>query len=137
MTTSNAHARTETRAGKGSMRRSYRPAARRGWKQSWLQFPGILILACLCVALLGGCGSSSSGLMVEVNPNNTQTVDEGQPLLFTASVSDNNTKGVTWTLTGTGCAGSGCGILTAITTTSVTYIAPSGRTSQLSVSLEA
>jgi Putative Ig domain len=75
--------------------------------------------------------------MVQVNPNTTQMVDEGQPLFFTASVSDNNTRGVTWTLTGSGCAGTGCGVLSAVTPTSVTYTAPTGRTSQLSVSLEA
>ena len=119
------------------MKRSRRFAANRGSHQSWLYFPGILVLGALCMAFIAGCGSSASGLMVQVNPNTTQMVDEGQPLFFTASVSDNNTRGVTWTLTGSGCAGTGCGVLSAVTTTSVTYTAPTGRTSQLSVSLEA
>ena len=51
---------------------------------------------------------------------------------------DTNNKGVAWQpLTGTGCAGTGCGTLTNVTTSLVTYTAPTGLTSGLSVSLEA
>jgi len=101
------------------------------------QLPVFLVFASLCVTLVAGCGGHGPALTIEINPNNTQMVDEGQPLLFTASVSDNNTRGVTWTLTGSGCAGTGCGVLSNATITSVTYTAPTGRTTQLSVTLTA
>jgi hypothetical protein len=137
MTTSNGYARTGIRAGKISVRRSNKAAASRGFRENRWQFTAFLLPAFLCVLLIAGCGSSGSSLMLQVNPNTTQMVDEGQQLFFTASVSDNNTRGVTWTLTGSGCAGTGCGTLSNVTTTSVTYTAPTGRTSTLSVSLEA
>src|SRR5438034_6725669 len=37
---------------------------------------------------------------------------------------DAQDKGVTWSLSGTGCSGNACGTLTNVTTTSVTYNAP-------------
>ncbi|MGA8220532.1 MAG: Ig domain-containing protein [Candidatus Acidiferrales bacterium] len=117
--------------------RSNKGGAGRGSNRCRRQFPAILLPVLLCVVVIAGCGSSASTLMVQVNPNTTQMVDEGQQLIFMASLSDNNTRGVTWTLTGAGCAGTGCGVLSNVTTTSVTYTAPTGRTSTLSVSLEA
>jgi chitodextrinase len=43
----------------------------------------------------------------------------------TATVAnDSANKGVTWSLSGSGCSGSACGTLSAATTTSVTYTAP-------------
>jgi hypothetical protein len=57
---------------------------------------------------------------------------------FTASVqNDSANKGVTWTLSGSGCSGSTCGTLSNITTTSVTYTAPAAAPSPDSVSLTA
>ena len=66
-------------------------------------------------------------------------MDQGQSLLFVATLgNDTRNLGVTWQpLTGSGCAGSSCGTLTNITSTSVTYTAPSGLTTGISVSLEA
>jgi hypothetical protein len=137
MTASNAYARSDDREGKGSVKRSNRLARDGGSHWRLWHSAAYLLLASLCVAFVAGCGGAGPTLTVQLSPNNAQTVDEGQPLFFTASVSDNNTRGVTWTLTGSGCAGTGCGVLSAVTTTSVTYTAPTGRTSQLSVTLQA
>jgi hypothetical protein len=89
--------------------------------------------------LLSGCGGGGSTITLQISPTAAQTLDEGQAVNFFAQLgNDTNNKGVAWQpLTGTGCAGTGCGALTNVTTTSVTYTAPSGLTSSLSVSLEA
>ena len=82
---------------------------------SRLTLLGIALLAFVGVSLLAGCGGSGgSGIMLEVIPNTSQTVDQGQNISFNAIVSpDPNNKGVTWmTPTGSGCAGAGCGTLT-------------------------
>jgi hypothetical protein len=53
-----------------------------------------------------------------MNTNGTQD--------FTVSVqNDSQSKGVTWSLAGSGCSGTACGTLSNVTTTSVTYNAPS------------
>ncbi len=99
-----------------------------------------LVLSLVCffsLALISGCGGGGTAITLEVTPS-TASLDEGQPLLFIATLG-NDTKmlGVTWTLTGSGCAGNGCGVLSNVTTTSVTYTAPTGLTTGISVSLEA
>jgi len=107
---------------------------------SQLRLLGITLLAFVGVSLLVGCGGSGgSGITLEVIPNTSQTVDQGQNIFFNAIVSpDPNNKGVTWkTPTGTGCSGAGCGTLTNVTPTSVTYTAPTNSSISLSVSLEA
>jgi putative Ig domain-containing protein len=110
-----------------------------GLTPSRLRLLGIALLAFVGICLLAGCGgSSSSGIMLEVIPNTSQTVDQGQNVLFNAIVSpDPKNQGVTWTLTGTGCAGDGCGTLTNVTPTSVTYTAPTNSSVSLTVSLKA
>ncbi len=58
--------------------------------------------------------------------------------MFVATLgNDTKMQGVTWTLTGSGCAGTGCGTLSNVTTTSVTYTAPTGLTTGITASLEA
>jgi len=106
---------------------------------SRLRLLGIALLAFVGVSLLVGCGGGSSGITLEVIPNTSQTVDQGQNIFFNAIVSpDPNNKGVTWmTPTGSGCAGAGCGTLTNATPTSVTYTAPTNSSISLSVSLKA
>jgi hypothetical protein len=103
------------------------------------RFLGITLLAFVGVSLLASCkGRGSSAIMLEVIPNTSQTVDQGQNVLFNAIVSpDPKNQGVTWTLTGTGCAGNGCGTLTNVTPTSVTYTAPTNSSVSLTVSLKA
>jgi hypothetical protein len=104
-------------------------------RRRWL---GPVLLCSIAVSLLMGCGGGS-GITLEVIPNTSQTVDQGQTIQFSAILgNDTGNKGVTWKpLTGTGCAGTGCGTLTNVTKTSVTYTAPTNSSVALSVSLEA
>jgi Putative Ig domain len=109
-----------------------------GMTASRLGLLGIALLAFVSVSLLASCGGSGTSITLEVIPNTSQTVDQGQNIFFNAIVSpDLKNQGVTWTLTGTGCAGSGCGTLTSVTPTSVTYTAPTNSSVSLSVSLKA
>jgi hypothetical protein len=62
----------------------------------------------------------------------TQTVN------FTATVAnDSGGKGVTWSVSGTGCSGSACGNFTNTTATTATYNAPSSVSAVLTVSVTA
>jgi putative Ig domain-containing protein len=91
------------------------------------------------VIILPGCGggSSNTGIVLEVQPNIAQTMDEGEQQVFTAFLSpDPANKGVTWSLSGTGCAGDGCGKLSATTGSPITYTAPSGLAASLIVTLK-
>ncbi len=66
----------------------------------------------------GGSGGGSSGLFIQLDPAGTVLVDIGKTRHVTATVTnDTNNMGVTWTL-------SGPGSLSNITTTTVTYTAP-------------
>src|SRR5271168_4073075 len=100
------------------------------------------LLACALIAFLGvtfisSCGGGNSTLTLAVTPK-TSSMDQGESLLFEATLgNDTRNLGVTWQpLTGTGCAGTSCGTLTNINSTSVTYTAPSGLTTGITVSLE-
>jgi hypothetical protein len=74
---------------------------------------GILV----CLSFGPGCSSSSS-ITITLSPSTTQTVDPGQSLAITATLTnDSSNKGVAWSLTGPGT-------LTNETLTSVTYVAP-------------
>jgi hypothetical protein len=107
------------------------------------RWSGVLSLACalvafLCVTMISSCGGGNGSITLAVTPK-TASMDQGQSLLFVATLgNDTNNQGVTWQpLTGSGCAGTSCGTLTNVTTTSVTYTAPSGLTTGITVSLEA
>lgn len=68
---------------------------------------------------------------VAVSPNAAQTVDQGQTVAVTATVSnDPQTKGVTWSL-------SGGGTLSGQTATAVTYTAPASVTSASTATITA
>jgi hypothetical protein len=87
-----------------------------------LKFAPVLLLSMALALGLPGCSSSSSSTtttaIVTLSPSTVQTVDEGESLNITATVTnDVNSEGVTWTL-------SGVGTLSNNTTTSVTYTAP-------------
>jgi hypothetical protein len=104
---------------------------------------GVASLACaliafLCVTMISSCGGGGSSITLAVTPK-TASMDQGQSLLFEATLgNDTKNLGVTWQpLTGTGCAGTSCGTLTNVTSTSVTYTAPAGLTTGITVSLEA
>ena len=97
----------------------------------------LILLAILCAISISSCHGGGTSITLEVTPK-TVTLDEGQAQIFIATLgNDTKNLGVTWTLTGSGCAGSGCGTLTNVTTTSVTYTAPTGLTSAITASLEA
>jgi hypothetical protein len=94
-------------------------------------------------AVLAGCGGSAPQVVVDINPNTTQSIDQGQSVSFTAFVAENNatsTTGVKWSIaavTGTTCPSQGCGTLSNVTPTSVTYNAPSTVSKALLVTLTA
>jgi len=106
----------------------------------WSGLPSVAcaLVAFLCLTMIASCGGGNGGLTLAVTPK-TSTMDQGESRLFVATLgNDSKNQGVTWQpLTGSGCAGTSCGTLTNITTTSVTYTAPSGLTTGISVSLEA
>jgi hypothetical protein len=94
-----------------------------------------LILSIALAAGLPGCSNSSSSTtttaVVTLSPSTVQSVDQGQTLNITATVTnDVNGEGVTWTL-------SGVGTLTNNNATSVTYTAPSSVANNTIVSVTA
>jgi Putative Ig domain len=97
----------------------------------------------LCLLWVTGCGGGGgTTIMVGIIPNSAQMVDQGSSLTFQATTANDTAnmgagKGVTWMLTGTGCAGTGCGKLTNVMPNSVTYTAPMGDTTTLTVTLTA
>ncbi len=81
------------------------------------------------------------GIVVTVSPT-TASVQAGVGTQnFTAMLqNDSQNKGVTWTLSGAGCSGASCGMLSAASSASgvpITYIAPASAPSPASVSLTA
>ncbi|HXU21895.1 MAG TPA: putative Ig domain-containing protein, partial [Verrucomicrobiae bacterium] len=80
---------------------------------------------------------------IEIVPpaaGNSVDVGSTQALTFTALVGgDSKNAGVSWTLTGSGCSGTGCGTLSNSTPQAVTYTAPASlpSTTALSVTLTA
>jgi len=66
----------------------------------------------------GSGGGGANGLFIQLDPAGTVLVDIGKSRQVNATLlNDTNNQGVTWTLTG-------AGVLSNITTTSVTYTAP-------------
>ena len=92
-------------------------------------------LAVVCLGVLGsiwmsGCGGSSPAVGVAVTAA-VGTVDGGDTTTLTATVSnDQNSAGVTWTV-------SGGGALSNTTTSGATYTAPAASSSALSVTVTA
>lgn len=78
-----------------------------------------LVLALVVTLVVAGCGTSTPVISVALSPSGAQSVVAGQSANITATVSnDKLNKGVTWSL-------SGAGTLSAQSTGSVTYTAPS------------
>jgi hypothetical protein len=76
-------------------------------------------------------------ISVSVTPPSA-SVQATQSAPFTATVqNDTQNRGVTWSLSGTGCSGATCGTLSNITASSVTYTAPASVPAPASVSLTA
>ncbi|HXM93470.1 MAG TPA: putative Ig domain-containing protein [Candidatus Dormibacteraeota bacterium] len=98
------------------------------------------VLLCVFGLVLAGCNGSSAPppISVAVSPSSTQTIDQGQTVNVTATVTNDSTNaGVTWSVSGTGCSGVACGTLTSATTTAVTYNAPATVSSSLTVAITA
>ena len=79
-------------------------------------------------------------ITVSVNPTSAN-VQTGNTHTLSASVqNDSGNKGVTWTLSGSGCSGSACGSLSSASSTSgasITYTAPGSVPSPATVTLSA
>ena len=97
-----------------------------------------LVLAVCGVVSICSCGGGGGGggehiapaaplsISVSISPSTPVTIDQGQAVKFTATVlNDTNSKGVTWSASGTGVAGTECGTFSSATTTTATYDAPS------------
>jgi hypothetical protein len=98
------------------------------------------LLATIISVSVSGCGGGSRPqniFFVNVG-SSAQTVDEARSVSITATlVNDTSGKGVTWSLSGTGCVGTACGALSNQTPSSVTYTAPNQVTANLSVQVVA
>jgi len=81
--------------------------------------------------------SAAPPISISVSPASA-SVQISQSAGFTATIqNDSQNKGVTWSLSGSGCSGAACGTLTNLTTTAATYNAPSVPPSPASVTLKA
>jgi hypothetical protein len=98
----------------------------------------VLLSVSLSVSLVG-CGESSApskptGITIQGSTN--ATVDPSDSVSYTATVTnDTSNAGVSWTLSGTSCTGAACGTLNSVTTTGVTYTAPSTVTTPITVTI--
>ena len=111
----------------------------------------VFLLAMAAAASSSGCGSSSApggppppppAISVNLMPNGSQSVDQGQSIKFTANVSnDSSNKGVTWALTQNGAACSpGCGSMSSansLSGTPITYTAPAAVNANLQFNVTA
>ncbi len=98
----------------------------------------ILLTACLGIFLgiLAGCGSGGyAGGGIEGLSASSVTLDAGQSFLIKSATNGGST--VTWSLGGPACSAAGCGAVSATTGAQVTYTAPTGITSPISVLLTA
>jgi len=83
---------------------------------------GVLMASLLLYNCGGGSTSSTSTTSTEpvsvaLSPSAQTSLDQGQTVALTATVSnDSSSKGVRWTVSGTGCSGAACGTLTNTTT---------------------
>ncbi len=101
----------------------------------------LALLSCLALVSCSGLVSSrtSSAQQISISFNASAiSVLVSQSTRFTVTLqNDSASKGVNWTLSGSGCTGVACGTLTNVTTTSVTYTAPPTAPSPATVTLKA
>jgi Putative Ig domain len=102
----------------------------------------ILTLLLVAPLVILGCSGNShvevKSVGVTIAATGVQAIDQGQQVGLTATVTnDVNNQGVTWSLSGTGCSGAGCGTLTNTTTTGATYLAPNTVTAIQSITVTA
>src|ERR1035437_3419793 len=96
------------------------------------------------LGLMCGCGGGGGGkstppaISVSLAPSTQPTIGQGQTVGFTATVAnDSGSKGVTWSVSGTGCTGDACGKFTNTSATAGTYNAPTPVSSSLTISVKA
>jgi hypothetical protein len=90
------------------------------------------------VAFRAGNGAPPLPITVSVAPPTASVTSGGAGQGFVATLqNDVQSKGVTWSLSGAGCAGNTCGTLSAISATTVTYSAPPVLPSPPTVTLKA
>jgi hypothetical protein len=110
---------------------------RGGFMKRWVFLLGGLGLL---LFVLGGCGGNSAGSTptIKITPSAAQDVDQGQSINFTADVTDDySNTGVAWKLTGPNCNGDSCGTFTNTTIAGISYTAPTGLLTQITVTLTA
>jgi Putative Ig domain len=108
-----------------------------GWFKHLRSLPAALC-ALVVFGFLAGCGGGNGSITLQISPSNAISMDEGQTQIFVATLGlDTKNQGVTWTLTGTGCAGTGCGTISSTTAAQIVYTSPTGITSALTVTLMA
>lgn len=103
----------------------------------------LLLIPLLSLGFIVGCNllqnkTAPPVITITFTPGGAPALDQGQKLNLTVTVANDATnKGVTFSLSGAACTGTACGTLTNVTITSVTYNAPAGVTSNLTVTLTA
>jgi hypothetical protein len=103
-----------------------------------LRLVPLALCTILLAGFLNGCGGGNGLITLQISPTGTISMDEGQTQIFVATLGlDTKNQGVTWTLTGTGCAGTGCGTISSTTAEQITYTSPIGLNVALTVSLKA
>lgn len=104
-------------------------------------FSFILVLGFCLLTAAPDTRAQSSRITVSVSPTTASVPASTGTQKFTATVrNDFRNRGVTWTLSGTGCSGSTCGTLSATSSTSgvaITYHAPGAVPSSGKVTLTA
>ena len=103
-------------------------------KNARMALPAAVYLA---ATILSGCGGGQPApppISVSISAASVQSVDQGQSVSFTAAVAnDTAAKGVSWTVSGSGCTGAACGTLSAQNAQGATYLAPSSVSANLAV----
>jgi hypothetical protein len=114
----------------------------------------LLLIAAIIPTVLTGCLSTKSQstftpggggtVSLSVSPSTTQTVEVNQSLDLAATVVNTGTSNITvnWTVTGAGCSGAACGMITASTQASATappatYTAPNALPTPATVTIVA
>src|SRR5229473_7343450 len=107
-------------------------------KNFWI---ALLAAGLLAATMVSGCGGGQSAplpISVSISPSAVQTLDQGQPANFSAAVvNDTTAKGVTWSVSGIGCAGAACGTISTQSVFSATYLAPAAVSVNLAVKITA
>jgi hypothetical protein len=99
----------------------------------------VLVSLCVSLGFLSGCTGSSAPPPVAVTiatANNQTTLEQGQSVAITATVTHATNTGVTFSLSGSACPNS-CGSLSSATANPTTYTAPSSVSASFVVTVTA